>query len=138
MMARSSDAESHSAVDFGRENTYGNVTISGKVAGRDLIEVTTTAEAAADVQTKQQLLDLIAQLQADIAKLTDAPEGDRDDMRDELAKAKQAAEKGDKDRLVNKLESARTIMVTLSGAIPAALKLSEAIGALLQRVPGLL
>ena len=137
-MAASSDSQGSSrGIDFGRGNRLSNVNISGTIAGRDVTQITTTPEAAAGVKDKEELLALIEQLQGDIAKLTEAPEGERRDAQDELVKAKEAGEKGDHERLVKKLQSAQAIMAALGSTIPAAFQLGETIGTLLQKVPGL-
>lgn len=109
--------------------------IAGNVAAGNITKIDIKLGAAdiARADTKQELLDLIAKVQADIAQLTDAPMGKRQDVEDDLRKAKEAGEEGDKDRLLEKLESAQKILLALTGSIPAALKLGETIGALIQQ-----
>jgi hypothetical protein len=132
------DEESNrsTGVDFGQGNQIGPVSISGNVAGRDL-RITTTTEAAEGVETREQLLAVIASLRAEIEQLQEASAGDREDADDELRKAAEAAEKGDSDRVVQKLDAAQRIMVGLGAAIPAAVKLGEIIATLIPRIPGL-
>ena len=135
-MPRSADSQSsNKGIDFGRENRLSNVHISGTIAGRDVVQITATPEAAAGVKDKEQFLALITQLQSDVAKLTEAPAGERQDAQDELAKAKEAGEKGDTDRVVKKLQSAQAIMTALGSSIPAAVQLGETIGTLLVKLP---
>jgi hypothetical protein len=125
------------AIDFGRQNRMGNVRISGDVAGHDIVKIAASPDMAADVQSKQQLLELVALVRADIAKLADAPAGEREDVADELRKAEAAAQQGDQHRLVEKLEGARRILEVLGGSIPAALTLAQTVGALVQKAAGL-
>jgi hypothetical protein len=124
-------------IDFGMSNTMGNVTF-GDVAGGNItkIDAKITGADAANANTKQELLALIGKLQFEVADLKDAPKGKCQDAEDELRKAKEAGEEGDKGRLLEKLESAQKIILALGTTIPAALQLGETIGALLQRAMG--
>ena len=109
----------------------------GNIAGRDMVTITTTTTAATAVQDEQTLLAQIDQLRADVARLTDVPKGRRQDADDELRKAKEAGQEGDRPRLLEKLEGAQKILLSLGGSIAAALQLAETIGTLLQRAMGL-
>ena len=135
VMQPAEDNSRNTGIDFGKNNTFGSLTISGKVAGRDLIELHTSPAMAEGVETRQQFIDLIAKLREDVARLTDIPDGEQEDADDDLRKAAEATEKGDADRVVQKLESVQAILTGLSAAIPAAIKLGETIGVLIQRVP---
>jgi len=128
---------SKSLINFSGAKT-GNITI-GDVADGNItkLNINVGATDVAKADTKQELLDLIAKLQAEVAGLKDAPKGKRQDAEDELRKAKEAGEEGDNDRLLEKLDSAQRILIGLGSAIPAALKLGETIGALIQRVMGM-
>jgi hypothetical protein len=128
--------QSRKLIDFGRAQIQGSVSI-GDVAGRDMIKVNVSVADAAAVDTKQDLLDLIGKLQANVAALKDVPEGDREDAEDALRRAREGGEKGDKTRMIQKLESAQKIMVALGGTIPAAFELGKSIGTLIQRAIGL-
>jgi len=130
------DQNRSTGIDFGQGNQIGSLSISGNVAGRDQ-EITTTTGAAEGVETREQLLAVIASLRAEIEQLQEASDGDREDADDELRKAAEAAEKGDSDRVVQKLDAAQRIMVGLGAAIPAAVKLGEIIATLIPRIPGL-
>jgi hypothetical protein len=120
-------------IDFGSA-TMGNVTI-GDVAGRDMTKIdikVNTADAAA-VNSKDELLKLIAQVQADVAALKDAPKGQRDDTEYALRKAQEAVEEDDPSRLLEKLQEAENKLLMFGKTIPAAFKLGETIGVLIQR-----
>lgn len=125
-------------IDFSGAMIEGGVKM-GDVARGNItkIDINVGASDVAKADTKQELLDLIGKLQAEVAGLTDAPKGKRQDAEDALRRAKEAGEEGDKERLVEKLEFAQKLMLALGGAIPAALKLGETIGAVLQRALGL-
>ncbi len=125
-------------LDFGRGNTMGNVTI-GNVAGRDMITVTTTYTpgAAAGVDSKQELLDMIGKLRQEVADLRELPEDERDDLAEELEKAKKAGDEGKGPRMREKLEAAQKILVGIGASVPAAVKLAETVGTLLQRAMGM-
>jgi len=125
--------QSRSVIHFGSRNKMGNVTM-GDVAGGNIIKTTTTAAAAP--QGNQELLALIDHLRADVAGLADAPRGKREDADDELRKAKEAAQEGDRPRLLEKLEGAQKVLLSLGWSITAALKLADAVGTLLQRAMG--
>ena len=123
-----------SVIDMGKGNTFGNVSY-GDVAGGNMIKITTAAAAQSD--NKEDLLEMISDLRKQIATLADAPKGKREDADDELRKAKEAGAEGNKQRMVEKLESAHNILLALAGTVPAAVKLGEAVGAVLQRAVGL-
>jgi hypothetical protein len=121
-------------IDFGRDNRFrGDVKIEGTVAGRDVHQQQLT-QGAIDMP---QLLEALERLQRDVMQLQEAPAGEREDARDELRKAGEAAQQGDKDRLQKKLQSAQAILETLGQNLPAALALGQTIGALAQRAMGL-
>ena len=119
-------------IDFGSGNQIGNVTM-GDLAGRDIVKVTVTTAPAAGVTDDQELLKVIDQLRAEVAKLTDAPEGAPEDAEDELRKAREAGQKGNKSRLLEKLTSAQKVLLSLGGGVAAAVKLADALSALVQR-----
>jgi hypothetical protein len=117
-------------IDLGTSNRMGNIQI-GDVAGRDIIKVDTANAASSD--TKRKLLTLISDLQSEVTNLTSVPKGKRQDAEDELRKAKEAGEEGDKERLLEKLESAQRILVAIGSSIPVAFELGKTIGAVLQQ-----
>jgi hypothetical protein len=119
-------------IDFGAGNTIGNVTM-GDVAGRDIRKVTITT-AVATVSGEQEWLARIDQVRATVARLTNAARGQRQDADDELRKAREAIEEGDRPRLLEKLEGAQRILLSLGGRVPAALPLAEEVGTLLQKL----
>jgi hypothetical protein len=119
--------------DFGAGNTIGNVTM-GDVAGRDIRKVTITNAATAAVPGEQEWLAWIDQVRADVDRLTDAPRGQRQDADDELRKAREAIEEGNRSRLLEKLEGAQKILRSLGVRTPAALPVAEAVGTLIQKV----
>ncbi len=126
--------QSHKLIDFGGAIIRGNVSL-GDVAARDMtkIDIKVTTAAAAAVDSKAELLQLIAQVQADLATLKDLSDDDRDDVSDALRKATKAGEENKKERLLDKLDTAQQILIKLGSSIPAAVKLGETIGVLIQR-----
>jgi hypothetical protein len=128
--------QSQKVIDFGGATIHGNVT-TGNVAGRDIIDIKVNTADAAAIDSKADLLNLIDMLLADLNALKDVPADERDDAADELRKARKAGEEGKSERLLTKLESAQKIMLALSGSIPAALKLGDTIGVLIQRAMSL-
>jgi hypothetical protein len=135
-MPESSSKRNSTGIDFGHGNRIRDVSIQGNVAGRDVHETVMTTAPAAGAPNQQELLDMIARLQEQVAQLDNAPEYDREDAQDELAKAKQAAERGDSDRLLKKLESTRSLLVTLGSSLPAALQLAQEVSKLVHRFSG--
>jgi hypothetical protein len=103
------------------------------VAVGDRARITVGVEAGDD-RDREELLDQIANLRAQVAALTEAPGGERQDAGDELRKAQEAAAAGDHDRMLKKLDAAQKIVGALGTALPAAAKLAETIGGLVQRV----
>ena len=81
-------------------------------------------------------MGLIDQLRADVAKLTDVSEGRRKVADYELSEAREASLRGDRPRLLEKLDGAQKILLGLGQGIAAALTLAETIGSLIQRVMG--
>ena len=130
------EASGSSGINFGTNNQFRDVKLEGTVAGRDINQTTTTgaAEGALDLQ---QLRDALAELQAAVAELREAPAGEVEDARDELRKAGEAAEQGDTDRAVKKLQGAQAILHTIGENLPAALALGQTVGVLATRVMGL-
>jgi hypothetical protein len=126
---RSSDS---TGIDFGRNNRFGDVSIGGTVAGRDVVQT-----SAVDPSDRQQLIDALAKLQAQVLQLEAAPAGEREDAHDELRKAREAAEQGDNDRMVTKLQGAQSILQKLGESLPAALALAQTVGTLVVKLAGL-
>jgi hypothetical protein len=123
--------QSRKVIDFGSGNIMGNVNI-GKVAGRDVINVTTTRAGAAEAGP-QDSLPLIERLRDDVSRLSDVPSDRRQDTDDELRKAWEAAQRDNRPRLWEKLESAYKLLLTAVGKSPTASSVAEAIATLLQR-----
>lgn len=123
-------------IDFSGAHIQGGVK-TGDIAGQNItkIDIKVNAAQAAAVDSQQELVELIGQLQDEVANLKDAPEDERQDAEDELRKAKEACEKGNKERLLKKLERAETIMLEIT--LPAAFTLANTIGTLLQRARAL-
>src|SRR5919197_2578502 len=99
-MGKSDEQLGSAAFYLGRGAKIDSVKIEGNVAGRD---VNISAQDAAQVNERAQLLEMLAKLQEQVAALEEAPRGLRADAADELAKAQAAGEEGDKDRLVEEL-----------------------------------
>jgi endonuclease/exonuclease/phosphatase family metal-dependent hydrolase len=120
-------------IDFGTNNRFRDVRVEGTIAGRDIHQQTTTGGAF----DQQQLLDALDRLQTEVMQLQDAPAGDREDASDELRKASEAAQAGDHDRMVKKLNGAGAILNTIGENLPAALALGQTVAVLAQKVMGL-
>jgi hypothetical protein len=125
------DPQGQTGITFGSNNRFGNVTVSGPVAGGDVHIGPTTETLSA-----QQVIELIRSLQQEVDRLDGAPAGEREDARDELDKARRAAEEGDQPRLAKKLESARSILEGLGSALPSAVALANTVASLLTQVGG--
>lgn len=127
---------SSAAFYLGKGAKIDSVKITGNVAGRDVHIGVSPADASA-ANDRQQVLELLARLQAEVAALQEAPAGLRDDAADELKKAQAAGEAQDDDRLVEKLSSAQGFLERMASTLPAALTLAQTVAMLVQRVPGL-
>jgi len=125
------DPQGQTGITFGSNNRFGNVTVSGTVAGRD-VHIGPSTETL----TPQQVIELIRSLQDEVDGLDGAPAGDREDARDELDKARRAAEEGDQTRLAKKLESARSILDGLGSTLPSAVALAHTVQSLLMQIGG--
>lgn len=125
-------------INFGSGNRLTGVNF-GDIAGGNItnIPITITIGAAAAVDSRQELLNAIGALRDDVERLTGVPRGKQEDAEDELRKARRAGDDRDQARMVEKLESAQKILMELGASNPNALKLSAAIGALLQRARAL-
>ena len=113
------------------------IDIRGNVAGRDVVIGGPSPDAAAAAQDREQLLQLISQLQQQVAALEEAPPGIREDAADDLRKAHAAGADGDAERLTEKLESARGYLERVGQSVPAALALAQTIAGIVARVSGL-
>jgi hypothetical protein len=125
-------------INFGAGNRMGNIQI-GDVASGDIIKttITVTGAAAAAVENKPALLDLIGKVRDDVARLSGVTKGKREDAEDDLRKARDAGAEQDHERMVEKLESAQKLLMAMGISNPDALKVSETVGALLQRARAL-
>jgi hypothetical protein len=122
---------------LGEGARIGKLDVSGNVAGRDVVVGAKLADAAAEAGDRQQLLEILKQLEEQVAALHEAPSGLRSDTTDELRKAREAGEQGDADRLGEKLETARSYLERIGQALPAALTLAQAVAAIATRAAGL-
>lgn len=95
------------------------------------IQVNTAAAAAVD--SKADLLKLIAQVQADLAALEGMPDDEREQAELLLRQAKKAGDGDNKTTLMQRLEAAQKILFNLDTNMPMAYKLGETIGVLIQR-----
>jgi hypothetical protein len=82
------------AFSVGKGARVGNIGVGGHIAGRDVV-VSTTAAGAASTQDMAQVLEVPKQVEQQIANLTEAPSGLRDDAQDEVRKAPKAGAQGD-------------------------------------------
>jgi len=76
---------------------------------------------------------VIDQVRSDLAKLAGLPKGERNDIEYNLSRAREAAEKGDQPRLLEKLNPVRDILTALGGSVLGAHALAEAVGTLANR-----
>jgi metacaspase-1 len=128
--------ESRSLFRFGNNVTVGNIT-TGDIAWGDLVKINVSAANASQADTKEQLLELIAELRGELKNLQDAPKSKRVDAEFNLSQAEAAIEENDKPTLFERLENAQKILLALGSSLPAAIKLGEAVGAALQRAMSL-
>jgi F0F1-type ATP synthase membrane subunit b/b' len=135
MLAERPSSDS-SAFHLERGARIDKLSVGGNVAGRDVV-IGVTPSDAEKVTDRQQVLELLERLEAEVAKLEEAPSGLRDDAADELRKAKQAGREGDTQRLAEKLETAHGYLERITATLPAALSLAQAVAMLAQRIPGL-
>lgn len=121
--------------DFTGAEIQGGVHI-GKVAGRDIVEITTSITNGAVAATDQsKLLEEMDRLVEQVKHL-EAPPDKRAQVKaaaSDLEVAREAGAEGDKETLLQRLTSAQSIMVALTEAVPVSFKLGEAIGTVLQR-----
>lgn len=113
-----------SGIYVGEGGKVSQISVSGDVFAGDKYTAGGVAE------DKQRLLDEIASIQKKLAALDEGHPGLRKDADDELAKAHEAGTNGDKDRLVEKLETARGYLERLGQAAPAAVMLAHAVATL--------
>jgi hypothetical protein len=119
-------------IDFGRGTKIGGNVSIGDVAGENITKITTTA-AAAGRREDQELMASIDRIRAELAGLIDAPKGKRQDADDELRKAQEASRVADRPRMLEKLEGAQRILLSIGSSLPAALKTAETISVLVRR-----
>jgi hypothetical protein len=135
-MSNTEEGPGSAAFYLGRGAKIDSVKITGNVAGRD-VHIGVSADEAAAVADRQQLLEVLARLQQEVEALKEAPAGLRSDALDELKKAQAAGADKDDDRLVEKLSTAQGFLERIATALPAALSVAQAVATLVQRVPGL-
>jgi hypothetical protein len=123
------------AFSLGKGARIGKIDVGGHVAGRDVV-VSTTSPDATSAQDMSQVLELLKQLEEQIANLADAPAGLRDDAQDEVRKAHQAGTHGDTQRLVEKLGTAQGYLERIGQSLPAAVSLAQSVATLALRVSG--
>jgi hypothetical protein len=134
MLDRASDSAS-AVFALGKGARTGEINVGGHVAGRDVV-ITTIPAQAAEAQDMSQALDLLNQIESQIASLAEAPAGLRDDAQDEVRKAVQAGSQGDTPRLVEKLRTAQGYLERIGQSLPAAFALSQSLATLALRVSG--
>jgi len=122
-------------------NVSGNARVNklevhGDVVGRDKV-VGALQEEADTAADRQQLLELVAKLQAQVSALEDADSGLRQDAGDELHKAQEAGEQGDKNRFLEKLDAARGYLERIAEVLPIGLQLAQTVATVAQRANGL-
>lgn len=114
----------------------GNIT-TGDMAKGNLIKISGMPAEAAGAGDQARLMELIAETVRRVAELTKAPKVPRQNVQFNLQMAREAAQAGDRASLLEYLETAHKLLVTLGGDVPEALKLGEAVGAQLQRAMAL-
>ena len=132
MAQRDSDS---TAFSLGQSARIGNISVGGHVAGRDVVVGTTPADAAS-AQDLSQMLAVLKRVEEQIATLSEAPAGLRDDAQDELRKAHQAGAQGDTKRLAEKLNTAQGYLDRIGQNLPAAVSLAQTVATLALRIGG--
>ena len=123
-------------INVGGNARVSRIDVQGDVVGRDKV-VGATPEDAAAAQDRAQLLAVLAQLQEQVKALESAPTGLRQDAADELGKAQQAGEQGDKGRFLEKLETARGYLERIAEALPVGIQLAQTVAMIATRASGL-
>ena len=123
------------AFSLGKGARVGNITVGGHVAGRDVVVSATPTDAAA-AQDLSQMLEVLKRVEEQIASLSEAPAGLRDDAQDELRKAHQAGAQGDTKRLAEKLNTAQGYLERIGQNLPAAVSLAQTVATLALRISG--
>src|SRR5438477_10318088 len=124
------------AFSLGEGARIGKIEVGGHVAGRDVVVGTTPADSAS-AQDLPQVLVLLKRLEEQLAGLTEAPTGLRDDAQDELRKAHHAGAQGDTQRLAEKLGTAQGYLERIGQSLPAAVTLAQTVATLALRIGGL-
>ena len=127
---------SSSGINVGGNARVNKIDVRGDVIGRDKV-IGALADEASAAQDREQLLALIARLQEQVKALEQAPSGLKDDASDELQKAHQAGQEGDRNRFLEKLESARGYLERIAEALPIGLQLAQTVATIAQRANGL-
>ena len=127
---------SSAGINIGGNARVNKIDVQGDVIGRDKVVGAIEDEAHA-AQDRQQLLDALAKLQAQVDALEQAPAALKTDAHDDLDKAKQAGEQGDKNRLLEKLESARGYLEKMAEFVPIGLQLAQTVATIATRANGL-
>jgi len=127
---------SSAGINVGGNARVNRIDVQGDVVGRDKV-VGATPEDASAAQDRAQLLAVLAQLQEQVKALEAAPAGLKEDASDELTKAQQAGEQGDKGRFLEKLDTARGYLERLAEALPVGLQLAQTVAMIAQRASGL-
>jgi hypothetical protein len=114
-------------IDFGNAQITGPVTFRNVVQG-DLVEFHNSIVAAAANATRPETLKkVLDDLLNEVSMLTNLAKGTVNDVRYALSQSKQAAEDGEKDRLLEKLGEAEQKLLNDANSSLASRKVSEAI-----------
>jgi hypothetical protein len=120
-----------SGIYVGDGGNVSRLSVGGDVIGGDKYA------GGAPNEDRQKLLAAVASIQKQLAELNEGHPGLRQDAGDELAKALDAGTRGDKDRLVEKLDSARGYLERLGQAVPAAVMLAHSVATLVAQASSL-
>jgi hypothetical protein len=143
MSPEDSDGEgaySHQEIlDNARNNITGlyqkaRASINNRITTIRKIDIEAIAAEAEVIESKADLLKLIARVRTGLAVLEGISNDDRDDIKDMFRKAEKAGKEDKKERLLDKLDAARQILLKSSESSPEALQLSQAIDTLIARV----
>lgn len=134
-MVAERDASS-AGISIGGNARVSKIDVQGDVIGRDKVIGAISDEAQA-AQDRQQLLDALSKLAAQVKALEEAPSGPKQDASDDLQKAQQAGADGDKSRLLEKLDSARGYLERIAEVVPIGLQLAQTVATIAQRANGL-
>jgi hypothetical protein len=126
--------QSRTAIKMDGALIRGQVTISDVTVGNKIIQtITITPQMVAAVASKAELLVMLDQLKQSVGALQQVDSDSQQDAVDDIQKAKEAAEKGKMERLIEKLTNVKNVMVAFAANAPVAHQLGQTIGEIIQK-----